>query len=241
MKKLTLGCLFMTILAVSCKKTTPAGNGGGGSSSYMTTTAGTSWNYETVDNAASTTTPYSLTSTSSDTTVNARVYHIFTYTDANGSSSEYYNVSGSEYYQYTQLAAQLPPLELKYLVDNVATNTSWTQPLAVSQTQSGITINFNATLKYTIVEKGTSLTVGSKTYNDVIKVKTEITNPSVSSTPSLPITIEPITQDINAYFAPKYGLIKRNFQLKVDINAVGQIQNVIDNNTTTNLVSSSIQ
>jgi len=238
MKNLFLGCILMSIAAVSCKKSTP--DASGGSSSYMTTTPGTTWNYETVDNAASTTTPYTLTSTSTDSTINARVYHVFTYADANGTSSEYYNVSGSDYYQYTELSAQLPPLELKYLVDNVAAGSSWTQPLAVSQTQSGVTLNFNATLKYTIEEKGGSVTVGGKTYSNVIKVMTEITNPSISSSLPVPITIEPITQSIHAYFAPKYGLVKRDFQLKVDINALGTIQNIVDNNTTTNLLSSNI-
>jgi hypothetical protein len=237
MKKIVLGCFCLLILTISCKKTKV----GDGNTSYMTTTAGTTWNYETVDNAVSTTTPYTLTSTSTDSTINARVYHVYTNADANGSTSEYYNVSGSDYYQYTSLSAQLPPLELKYLVDNIGTGTTWSQPLAVSQTQSGLTLNFNATLKYSIEEKGGSVTVAGKTYNNVIKVRTEITNPSISSSLPVPLTIEPITQNIVTYFAQKYGMVKRDFQLKVDINALGTVQNIINQNTTTNLLSSSIQ
>lgn len=237
MKKIVLGCFCLTMLTISCKKNKV----GDGNTSYMTTTAGTTWNYEKLDNAASTNTPYTLTSTSTDSTINARVYHVFTNTDANGSTSEYYNVSGSDYYQYTSLSAQLPPLELKYLVDNIGTGTTWTQPLAVSQTQSGITLNFNATLKYSIEEKGGSVTVAGKTYNNVIKVRTEITNPSISSSLPVPLTIEPITQNITTYFAQKYGTVKRDFQLKVDINVLGTVQNIIDQNTTTNLLSSNIQ
>ena len=237
MKKIVLGCFCLLMLTISCKKNKV----GDGNTSYMTTSAGATWNYETLDNAASTTTPYTLTSTRTDSTINARVYHVFTNTDANGTTSEYYNVSGSDYYQYTSLSAQLPPLELKYLVDNIGTGTTWTQPLAVSQTQSGITLNFNATLKYSIEEKGGSVTVAGKTYNNVIKVRTEITNPSISSSLPVPLTIEPITQNITTYFAQKYGMVKRDFQLKVDINALGTVQNIIDQNTTTNLLSSNIQ
>jgi hypothetical protein len=237
MKKIILGCFCLLILTISCKKNKV----GDENTSYMTTTAGTTWNYQTLDNAASTTTPYTLTSTSTDSTINARVYHVFTHTDASGSTSEYYNVSGSDYYQYTSLSAQLPPLELKYLVDNIATGTTWTQPLAVSQTQSGVTLNFNATLKYSIEEKGGSVSVAGKTYNNVIKVRTEITNPSISSSLPVPLTIEPITQNITTYFAQKYGTVKRDFQLKVDINALGTVQNIINQNTTTNLLSSNIQ
>jgi len=225
------------MLTISCKKNKV----GDGNTSYMTITAGATWNYETLDNAAATNTPYTLTSTSTDSTINARVYHVFTNTDANGSTSEYYNVSGSDYYQYTSLSAQLPPLELKYLVDNIGTGTTWNQPLAVSQSQSGITLNFNATIKYSIEEKGGSVTVAGKTYNNVIKVRTEITNPSISSSLPIPLTIEPITQNITTYFAQKYGMVKTDFQLKVDINALGTVQNIINQNTTTNLLSSSIQ
>lgn len=239
MKKLLFASLTFALFSVSCKKSDPAPTPG--ADSYMTTAAGTTWNYQTVDNIASTTTPYTLTSSNSDSTINGRQYHIYSYSDANGTSNEYYSISGSDYYQYTELSAQLPAFEFKYLVDNIAVGSSWTQPLTASQTQQGVTITLNATIKNTIVEKGASLTVNNKTYANVIKVKTEIQNPSITSSLPIPITIEPITQDINAYFAPKFGLVKRDFQLKVDINALGNVQNIVDNNTTTTLQSSSIQ
>jgi hypothetical protein len=239
MKKVLFGCFYLVLINVSCKKNSPTGDG---NNSYMTTAPGTTWNYESIDNSAVTTSNYTLTSTSSDSTINARLYHIFTNTGSNGSSAEYYNVSGSDYYQYASLSTPLPLSELKYLVDNIPSGTSWTEPLAFTQTIAGaVTINFSAIVKYTIEEKGSTVSVGGKTYNDVIKVSTEITNPTINSSLPVPITIEPITQSIHAYFARKYGLVKRDFQLKVDINAVGTVINLLNQNTTTNLLSSSIQ
>jgi hypothetical protein len=239
MKKITFGVLFLAILGTSCKKSDPTP--APGETKFLTTAAGTTWNYKTSDLVGGTQTPYTLTSTDRDTTLNGRSYHVYTYSDANGSNSEYYGISGNEYYQYTELASGIPPLEMKYLVDNLNSGATWTQPLAISQTQQGVTLNFNATLRYSIVEKGSSLTIGGKTYNDLIKVKTEITNPSVSSSLPLSITVEPITQDMYAYYAPKYGLVKRNTQLKVDITIqFAGTQNVIDNNSVTEIVSSNI-
>lgn len=236
MKKVLFASLFMAFLAVSCKKSstaTPATV----NSSFMSFAVGSSWNYKTTDSTGET--PYTLTSTNVDSTFNGRTYHVFTYQDANGSNSEYYSNSGSEYYQYTQLAAQLDPFELKYLVDNVNAGTSWTQPFATTQTISGITAALNATIKNTISEKGNSFAVNGTTYNNVIKVTTEIINPTVTSV--IPITLQPITQNIVAYYAPKYGMVKRIFQLKVDVDApiIGTIP-IINNNSTTELISSNI-
>ncbi|MFM7710291.1 MAG: hypothetical protein ACKO5C_05190 [Ferruginibacter sp.] len=239
MKKLIAGALVLAILGSSCKKDDPVP--APGDTKFLNTAPGTTWNYKTVDNQDLTETPYTLTSTNRDSVLNGRSYHVYTYNDANGSSDEFYGISGNEYYQFSELAAGLPPVEFKYLVDNVGAGTSWTQPLTISQTQQGVTLTFNATLKYTIVDKGNSVAIGGKTYNNTIKVKTDIINPSVTSTLPLSITVEPITQDVYAIYAPKYGLIKRNTQLKVDINIqfLGT-QNVIDNNTTTELISSNI-
>lgn len=241
--------LYLTLLAgfglTSCKKSDAGNNSGNPTPNidkFMTSTPGSLWNYQSIDSMTDISTPYTLTSTNSDSIINGRNYHIYTYADANGSSSEYYSISGNDYYQFSELSAELAPLELKYLVDNVPVGTTWSQPLALSQeVQPGVSVNFNATLKYTVEEKGGSITVGNNTYTNTIKVKTEITNPSISSSLPLPITIEPIIQNIYAYFAPKQGLVKRKFQLKVDISAFGTVENIIDTYTVTNLINSNIQ
>ncbi len=238
MKKLLFGCSLIVLAAVSCKKTTPTIQDPG--TSYMTMDSGSVWNYETFNNTDTTSTTYTLTATGTDTTVNSRVYRIFNRLDTSGLSSEYYNISVNDYYQYTSLSAQLPPLELKYLVNNAGVGASWEQPLEVSQNQSGITLNFNATLKYTVVDTGATITVANNTYNHAIQVRTEIINPTISSNLPVPISIEPIIQDINAYYAPHQGLVKRDFLLQIDINLLGTIQNIINNNTSTSLISSNI-
>ncbi len=231
MKKALFTCLGLAILAVSCKKSDPPVVV---PSKFMTFTSGIVWNYETVDNIAVTTTPYTLTSTSSDSTINSKVYHIFEYTDVNGTSHQYYNNTNNDYFQYTELSTQLPPLELKYLNDNTAAGGTWSQ--AFSALQQGVTITAN--IQSTIESKGTSLTVNGITYNNVIKVKTEILNPT---TDNPLVVIDPITQSIHSYFAPKYGLIKREFQLHVSGSVLGNSSDLINTNTTTNLLSSTVQ
>ena len=116
MKKLLFASISLVILGISCKKSTPTPDPVA-ATKFMTYTAGTFWNYQTTDNTTQVVTPYVLTATSTDTTINTKVYHIFSSVDANGTTSEYYNNTGNDYFQYTQLSAQLPPMELKYLND----------------------------------------------------------------------------------------------------------------------------
>ena len=82
------------------------------------------------------------------------------------------------------------------------------------------------------------MVVNGVTYNNVIKVKTEILNPT---TDNPIVVIDPITQSIHSYFAPKYGLIKREFQLHISGSILGNSSDLINTNTTTNLLSSTVQ
>ncbi len=237
MKKLVFGSFMMLILAASCKKSTPTPPAA--ADKFMTFTAGSSWNYSTTDNNASTTTPYTLTATAVDTSINGKTYHIFQYMDATGSSNEYYNNTDNDYYQYTTLSAQLPPMELKYLNDAAAVGNSWSQPISVTQTVPVIgSLTISANIVSSIAEKGSSLTVNGVTYNNVIKVNSLIQG--VTSSSSF-VTATVSNQNINSYFAPKIGLIKRDFVLKLDATAFGQAQNVADENTSTVLLSTTVQ
>jgi hypothetical protein len=232
MKKLLFAGFAFLFLATSCKKDNPSGNNV--ASPFMTLASGTTWNYETTDNATSTVTPYTLTSTNIDTVVGSRSYHVFNSVDANGSTQEYYNISGDDYYQFTQIAAQLPTIELLYLKNNAANGTNWTTPIAI--TQQGLSIN--ASVKNTIESNNTSVTVNGTTYNNVIKVRTEINNATVT-VPGIPFPLPiTVTQNMFAHYAPKYGLVERNTALKMDIQGQGTI---IDINTTNRLISSNIQ
>ena len=242
MKQTLFGCFLFAIAVVSCndKPVVPPVVDPG--ISYLTMDSGTIWNYQ-VDNITdtlTTSTNYSLEASNEDTTVNSRVYKIFHRTDTSGLHSDYFNVTVNEYFQFTRLSSNLPTTEIKYLVNNAPLGTFWDDPFEITQNQAGITVTVNATIRNSVEEKGSSFTVDSVTYNNVIKIKTEIINPTITSSLPIPLSIEPITQNIYAYYAPKYGLIKKEFQLNVDVNALGTIQNFINTNKVTKLISTNI-
>ncbi len=222
MKKVLFSCFGLAILAVSCSKNDPA-PANPASSKFMTLTAGSTWNYETIDNITPGTTSYTVTSTTRDTTINGKVYHVFT--NSNGNTSEYYNITDNSYYNYAELTAPLDPIEFLYLKDNVAAGGSWSQSVPV--TVPGLPFPLTATVTNTVEEKGGSKVVNGITYTNVIKVKTDI---SVAGIPA-----SAITTNIHSYYAPKYGQIRT--ESAIDINYGGVVNN---SNTTTNLLSSNI-
>jgi len=229
MKKIIISALFIASMATSCKKDdagTPA------ISKFITTTPGTSWNYQTTDNSTSEVSTYTRVSSSRDTTINSKLYHIFNNTDLNGTTEAYYNNTGNDYYQFSTLAAGLDPIDLNYLNDTKIVGETWNQSISVPVPNSPIPgLMLTIRINYSVVEKGTSLVVNGKTYNNVVKVKSDI-------------TIDPIfglsvstTSNIFNYYAPKYGLIKSDFNLVASLNGA----EVINTNTTDLLMSSSIQ
>jgi hypothetical protein len=232
MKKLLFACIGLVLIGVSCKKSDPAPTPTP-ATKFMTFTSGTSWNYQT-DSAGITLSQYTLTSSSSDTSISNKSYHIFHSDDGTNVTSEYYNITNSDYYQYSQLSAQLPPVDLRYLNDSLPVGSNWSQPISI--TQSGVTLN--ASIKTTVEATGTSLTVNNVNYIGAIKMKTEIVN-LTSSNPLVTVSIP--TQSIHSYFAPKYGLIQRDFALHVVASVFGTSSDVINTNTTTMLMSSTVQ
>ena len=166
---------------------------------FMSTTSGSLWNYEVIDNVAVTTTPFMLTSTSKDSTINARSYHVFSHA---GSANEYYNITGSDYYNFRSLPAGFggSSVEYLYLKDNAAVGTNWSQTYPV--TASGIPLN--AILTNTITEKGLTKVVKGISYSDVIHITT-----TVSVTISgIPLPASAIITNIHSYYAGKVGLIQ---------------------------------
>jgi len=229
MKKIIISALFIASMATSCKKDD---NGTPGISKFITTTPGTSWNYQSTDNSTSTISTYTRTSTSRDTTISSKLYHVFTNTDVNGTTDAFYNNTGNDYYQFSTLAAGLDPIDLHYLNDAAVAGTGWNQSFSVPVPNSPIPgLMLTVRMNYSVVEKGTSLVVNGKTYNDVVKVKTDITIDPVFG---LSVTT---TSNIYNYYAPKYGLIKSDFNLVASLNG----SEVINTNTTDILMSSSIQ
>jgi hypothetical protein len=191
--------LFMTV--TSCKKSS---NGITATPDvYMTLAAASAWTYETVNNLTVTTTSNIVLSTSRDTAIGGKSYHVFS--NSNGGANDYYNVSGNDYYTFKNLVSfGSNSVEHIYLKDNAAAGTSWSQTVTIAPF-SGVPTTLPLTITNTIAEKGISRTVNSKVYNNVIKISTSL---SFSSLPA-----GSLISDIQSYYAPKYGLIESKYKI----------------------------
>lgn len=198
MKKITFYCLSACLIALSCSKGDDPAPATG--EKYMKLTAGSTWNYELINNSAPTsTTFYTVTSTNRDSTVNGRVYHVFT--NSTNGPSEYYNITGSDYYTLRTMPAVLggASKEILYLKDNVSVGGASWQAVKVDVASPLGTIQI--ILTNAITAKGFTKVVNGITYNDVIQVTT-----TISTIPTLPPGS--FTTDIQAFYAPRYGMIQ---------------------------------
>jgi hypothetical protein len=228
MKKVLFASISICFLAISCSKSddnpTPAAD------QYMTITTGSKWTYDVITNpgtAGSTTVADTVTVTATDTTVeqgtaNQRIYRIFKH--SNGNTSDYYNITGNDYYRFQTLPLNNLQLQNLYLKDNATVGTSWSQTLNV--TVPGFPTPIPVTVTNSITEKGISKTVNGIAYNDVINIKTDI------SSAGLPAGT--IVTDIKSYYAPKVGLIEGDYKITVALVSV-------DVNTQTLLKTAVIQ
>ncbi|HEY5408784.1 MAG TPA: hypothetical protein VIJ92_16945 [Ginsengibacter sp.] len=216
--------LVVVLFVISCKKNSTGGVTPQQQDTYLTTSAGSTWNYHEVDSSGSTPVnkDYVLISSSKDTVVNTRSYHVF---NVSTGGSQYLTLSGNDYYQYDSLPAGSgnSDFEQLYLKDNVNVGTSWSQSSNV--TIQGVTVPI--TLTYKISQKGISRTVNSINYNNVTVVSTTIS--------SALIPAASLTSSINSYYAPKYGLIE-NATL-INLNYGGITENV---NTEIKLASATL-
>jgi hypothetical protein len=207
MKKLIYSLLILPFLVVSCQDddvpVPPATT-----DKYMSVSAGSTWNYELSDKVLVTTTPFTLSSTSKDSTIAGKSYHVFT--NSSGSANEYYHIAGNEYFNYRSLPQSLggSNVENIYLKDNVAAGTSWTQSYPV--TANGIPLT--VTVTHTITAKGLTKVVNTITYNDVIHITTTI---SVSGLPA-----SALNTDIQAFYAPRVGMIQSKNKVSVDFSGI---------------------
>jgi hypothetical protein len=218
-----ISLLLLLSTAFSCKKN----NDNTPPDIFMSFAPGLSWQYRVTDNTpGGTTTNYTLTSTSRDTLVGSRSYHVFT--NSNGNTSEYYNNSGSEYYTYRGLGGAVTggtQLELLYLKSDAPVGTTWSQ--SFNLTVPNVPLPIPITVNYTIAEKGGSRVVNNVTYSNVTRVNSSISSSLIPATG--------LTSDIQNYLAPKYGSIESIN--KININFSGVVQNV---DTRTFLVTSTI-
>jgi hypothetical protein len=215
----------LMLFIISCKKNSST-NTQPHQDTYLTTTAGSTWNYHQIDSSGSTpvNTDYTLTSSSRDTLINGKSYHI--YNNSTG-SFQYLSLTSNDYFQFDSLPAGLGTavFERLYLKDNVNVGNSWTQSLTI--TVPGIPFSIPITLTYQIAEKGISRTVNAQTYTDVIHVSATISSSLIPSAN--------LTSSINSYYAKKYGLIENT--TIINLNYTGIIENV---NIETKIVSATL-
>src|SRR6476661_10579404 len=134
MKNILLAALILSIGILSCGKSDSSGGGGTSTDSYMSLTAGQTRTYEVYDssNGVNSYSTYTLTSTSRDSAIGARSYHVFTNSASGG--SEYYNVSGNDYYTFQQLPSALggTSVDQLYLKTGAAVGQTWTGTINVT-------------------------------------------------------------------------------------------------------------
>jgi hypothetical protein len=212
MKKTHFAALFVLITVFSACQGDDPPEPPVTATTYMNMTANSTWNYEQINNTPpAVTSLYTLTSTNRDTTAAGNSYHVFT--NSSTSASEYYRVSGSDYFTYQALPANLGGVKVEnlYLKAGAAVGTSWPQVYTV--TFSGIPLQVTVTSR--IEEKGLTKTVNSLTYSNVIHVKTDI---AIAGIPA-----SALTTDIHSYYAPNAGLIENTN--KINLNYMGIVNN----------------
>lgn len=214
--KTKLIILFAVTLSFNaCSKkdnsTTPTTN----NSSYINTTAGSTWSYHEVDSSGATpkNSDYTVTSTSQDSTINGRKYHVYNYSYG---GNNYLALSGNDYYQYDSIPVSGGVnVERLYLKDNLAAGASWTQDFNLTIPNIPFPVTLTATNK--IVEKGISRTVNGVNYSNVIHVSTSLSSALISSG---------FTSAIDTYYAPNYGLIESSTLIQLSYLTLSENINI---------------
>jgi hypothetical protein len=223
-KLLIFSVAAFTFIFTSCKKN-DSGNTTTTTNSYINTTAGSTWNYHQVDSSGSTpaASDYTVTSTSQDTTINSKKYHVYNLSDG---GNQYMTVSGNDYYQYDSIPVSGGTnIERLYLKDNATVGTTWNQSFTLNV--PNVPLPIPLTVTNNIIEKGISHTVNGVSYSNVIHVSTSLSSALITSG---------FTSSIDSYYAPKYGLIESKTVISLDY--LGLTENV---NMSTQLMSASLK
>lgn len=221
MKTNALILFAATLIFTACNKNDS--NPDSTSASYVNTNAGSTWTYHE-DNSSGvtpTSSDYTVTSTSQDSTINGRKYHVYNYSYG---GSQYLAASGHDYYQYDSIPVSGGiNVERLYLKDDAAQGATWSQNFDL--TISNIPITLKATNK--ITEKGISRTVNGQNYSNVTHVSTALSSALITSG---------LTSSIDSYYAPKYGMIENTTVIHLDF--LGLTENV---DVSTKLISSDLK
>ena len=239
MKKTLFLTLSLGFFVISCKKNdTNTVTNNSAPDQFFSFDSGKVWVYNEHDNISNADTAFTRTCTDGLIVKDFNQYHIFLDSNhlTNAIDSSFYNLVGNEYFQYTILSPQLPGFKEKYLIGDASVGTTWTTPYTATIGSGTTAATISANIVNTIEGKGISLSVDSTNYSNLYKVKTEILNATVSLPifGSLPANI---VQDIHSYYAPKYGLVKRDNQLSISVTILTANTSLINTNKTTTLTS----
>ena len=204
MKKTHLAFLTLLLVGISCKKSSSTPET---PQKYMSLSANSSWTYEIQNALTASVTTNTSTSTSRDSAILGKSYHVFT--NSNGSPNDYYNITGDDYYSFRNLPAAtgIGPLETIYLKENAAVGINWSQ--TVNFPLSGVPSTIPVVFTNTITEKGVDRTVNGTAYTNVIHITTTI---AVTGLPP-----GSVVSDIQSYYAPKYGLIESKYKVSLPL------------------------
>lgn len=217
--------LAATIIFTACSKNNSSSTTTANTDVYVNSTAGSSWSYRQTD-LTGTNSPsnYTVTSSSKDTTINSRTYHVYNYSYG---GSEYLGMDGHDYYQYDSIPVTGGiNIERLYLKDNISAGTTWKQDFSL--TIPGFPLPVPLTVSNKIAETGISRTVNGTAYSNVIHVSTSLSSALIPSSA--------LSSSIDSYYAPKYGLIENTSV--VQLNYSGLVENV---NVKTELMSASLK
>lgn len=185
--------------------------------SYMNSNAGSSWTYHEVDSSGviPKSSDYIITSTSNDTTINSKKYHVYNYSYG---GSQYLNVLGNDYYKFDSIpGGGGGNVERLYLKDNVAVGAKWGQDFTFNI--PGVPIPIPLTVSNKIVEKDISRTVNGIDYTNVIHVSTTLSS-AIITAPS------DFTSNIDSYYAENYGLIENSTLVHIDFQGLEKDINI---------------
>ncbi|MES2777719.1 MAG: hypothetical protein V4722_26305 [Bacteroidota bacterium] len=206
MNKLIGLCTILILSGCKCKSDDPIVT----PATFMPVTAGSSWTYSTQTYLpVPSTGSYTLKATAKDSTISGKTYKVFSNSSAD---NEYYNITGTDYFQLGNLAAVNQRLELLYLKE-AAVGITWTETKTINF--PGVPTPISVPLNYSITEAGISYTVGAKTFSDVTHVKITLGTVTVMGFPITPVS------DFNYYYARGVGRIYARTKLTISVPIAG--------------------
>lgn len=214
MKTTNLFLFAATLIFTACNKNDSNQNPST-SDAYINTNAGSTWTYHEDNSSGATSTDYTVTSTSRDSTIEGKKYHVYHYSYG---GYQFLMSSGNEYYQYDSIPVSGGKnIARLYLKGDAAAGATWSQDLSLDIPNSPVPVPLHIDNK--IVEKGISRTVNGTEYKNVTHVSTTLS--------SILIPSANFSSTLDAYYAPNYGLIENTSVVHLDFSGLTEDLNVV--------------